>query len=132
MLNNEFLTEKVNNANIASIRKQISEKMGYNPYYGTVNDAESIITDMDHFPYTRFFRGIYKSPYPVVFEREAGWRPKRNSCYNSVNKCNEKSPYPNHCFEAACSTVYPCQPKNLKDPDALKVQLNNSCIVEYR
>jgi hypothetical protein len=130
----ESLTEKVNDSNVASVRKQISMKNGYEPYYGTINGAESVITDMDHFPYTRFFRGVPSSSDPVVLEREAGWRPQRDSCY-SVNKCNQESPYPNHCFEAACSTVYPCYPQYLQkfsDRDALNVQLNRACIVQYR
>ena len=134
MLNNNSLTEKLNNANIESVRKQICDKIGFNPYYGTINDAASIINDMDHFPYNRYFRGIYKSTDPVLFEREAGWRPTRNTCY-SVNNCTQESPYPNHCFEAACSTVYPCYPEYLQkiaDRDALNVQLNNACIVQYR
>jgi hypothetical protein len=99
-----------------------------------MNGAESVITDMDHFPYTRFFRGVYNSTNPVVLEREAGWRPRRNACY-SVNYCNDKGPYPNHCFETACSTVYPCHPETLQrysDREALLVQLNKNCIVQYR
>jgi hypothetical protein len=129
MSDKESLTEKMNNANIASVRKQIHEKNGCDPYYGTVNDAVSVVTDMDHFPYTRFFRGVYKSTYPVVMERESGWRPQRNSCY-SVNNCNQKAPYPNHCFQTACSTVYPCYSQS--DSESTLVKINNECIVQYR
>ena len=102
------ITETVNNANIASVRKQIDMKSGFFPHYGTINGVASIVTDMDHFPYTRFYRGVYNSYQPVVLEREAGWRHRRDSCY-SVNKSDIKSSYPNHCFETACSTVYPCK-----------------------
>lgn len=134
MSDKESLTEKINNANIASIRKQIAEKTKSTPFYGTSNNVSSITTDMDHFPYTRNFRGIYKSTEPVVFEREAGWRPRQDSCY-SVNYCKNKGPYPNHCFETACSTVYPCHPETLQkysDKEAMLVQLNNNCIMQYR
>lgn len=134
MSDKESLTEKINNANVASVRKQISEKNGSNPFYGTRNGVESVITDMDHFPYTRFFRGIYKSTEPVVVERESGWRPHRATCY-SINYCKDKDPYPNHCFETACSTVYPCYPKIIKrhsDREELLDQLNNNSIVHYR
>ena len=55
------LTEQVNSANISSIRHQINMKNCSTPYFGTINDAESVITDMDHFPYTRFYRGVYNS-----------------------------------------------------------------------
>ena len=134
MSTKQSLTEEVTNANIAAVRKQIHLKKGCEPYYGTINQADAVVTDMDHHPYTRFYRGVYDSHQPVVFEREAGWRPQRDSCY-SVNKCNQSSPYPNHCFEAACSTVYPCYPPYLQkfsDRDALNVQLNRACIVQYR
>ena len=134
MSNKLSLTEKINNTNVASVRKQICGKTGSDPYYGTGNNAASVITDMDHFPYTRFFRGVYNSSEPVVSERETGWRPQRNYCY-SVNKCNLESPYPNHCFEGPCSTVYPCYPEYIQriaDRDALNVQLNRACIVQYR
>lgn len=120
--------------NISSIRKQIYMKTGCNPHFGTINEAESVITDMDHFPYTRFYRGVPSSSEPIVLEREAGWRPQRNSCYD-VNHCKGKEIYPNHCFESACSTVYPCYPQYLQkfsDKNALNVQLNNACIVQYR
>lgn len=140
----QSLTEQVNDSNVSSIQNQIRMKTQSAPYFGTFNEAESIVTDMDHFPYTRFFRGVYNSSQPIVFEREAGWRPQHDNCYkvgslsNQVdNKCNQNTTenYPNHCFETACSTVYPCYPSYLQkiaDRDALNVQLNNSCIVQYR
>lgn len=134
MSDKESLTEKINKANVESIRKQIGEKAGSNPFYGTMNGAESVITDMDHFPYTRFFRGIYKSTEPVVVEREAGWRPHRNSCY-TVNYAKTKDPYPNHCFETACSTVYPCYPENqdkYSNIQELLVKINNNSVAHYR
>ena len=133
-MSNESLTEKVNNANVSSVRKQIAMKQGSYPFYGTSDGVVSVTTDMDHFPYTRFYRGVPSSSEPIVFEREAGWRPIRNSCY-SVNNCDKKSNYPNHCFEGACSTVFPCYPQYLQrfsDRDALNVQLNSECIVNYR
>ena len=137
MSTKQSLTEQVTNTNISFVRNQIHLKKGHDPYFGTINQADAIVTDMDHFPYTRFYRGVYDSSQPVVFEREAGWRPQRDSCY-SVNKCNQSNqsnPYPNHCFESACSTVYPCYPSYLQkqsDRDALNVQLNRACIVQYR
>ena len=103
----QSLTEQTTNNNISSVRNQILMKKGPYPHYGTSTQANSILTDMDHFPYTRFYRGIYDSPNPVVFEREAGWRPQRDSCYKS-NSYKPKNTYPNHCFESACSTIYPC------------------------
>ena len=85
---------------------------------------------MDHFPYTRFYRGQYMRTEPTVFDREAGWRPVRNMCYTSVVTYREPE-YPNHCFETACSTVYPCYPGYLhkySDKEQLEVMLNHRCI----
>ena len=130
------LTQRINDANISSIRHQIALKKSNIPHFGTSNQVSSIITDMDHFPYTRYFRGVHNSAEPVVFEREAGWRPTHDPCYKgSCDKSEENPSYPSHCFEAACSTVYPCYPKYLQkisDRDAINVQLNKACIVQYR
>lgn len=35
---------------------------------------KSALTDMDHFPYRRFFRGVYNESEPVIFGRQAGYR----------------------------------------------------------
>lgn len=134
MSTSESLTEKIEDSNLSYLKDQIEKKKCSDPYYGTINHASDIVTDIDHYPYTRFYRGEYKSNQPIAMEREAGWRPQRNSCY-SMNKIPERSPYPNHCFESACSTVYPCYPPYLSkysDRNALNVQLNRSCIVQYR
>lgn len=131
MSTKQSLTEQVNDSNVASIRKQIYMKNGYNPFFGTINGAQSVITDMDHHPYTRFYRGVYNSSQPVVFEREAGWRPQRDVCY-SMNNHAQPGEYPNHCFASACSTVYPCYPTKNSGRDYMNVQLNRSCTVQYR
>lgn len=126
-------TQIINNHNIEYVRRQIEAKKSHKPYIGTIEDTLNIVTDMDHNPYTRFYRGIYNSHDPVVFEREAGWRAVKNNCYRVA--CNQKQSYPNHCWESACSTTYPCYPEYLtkySDKKALDVQLNNACIVQYR
>lgn len=120
--------KQVSDENITSIQKQIYMKNGYNPFFGTVNGAESIITDMDHYPYTRFYRGVYNSSQPITFEREAGWRPRRDACY-SVNKCSKLDDYPNHCFKSACSTVYPCKQKSF--PKDSLIQIDHNCVSKY-
>jgi len=115
--------------NIQIIQNQISKKKQSIPYYGTNNDLNNVITDYDHFPYTRFYRGSYMSPDPIVSEREAGYRPVKNECYAS-NGCYTKPIYPKHCFQSGCSVVYPC---NVTDSKYDKnIQLNNECILEYR
>jgi len=128
------ITNEFNSLNIDSVRKQIELKKGNKPFYGNANMATSVVTDMDNFPYNRFFRGVYNSSDPVVFEREAGWRPVQNNCYNT-HATKQKDQYPNHCWESACSTVYPCYPEQMDRYSTrrdIHTQLNRSCIVQYR
>lgn len=93
--------------NRKAIQKQIEYKNNYNvPYYSNGMYASQVITDMDHFPYTRYFRGIYNQSAPQVMDREAGWCPQRNDCYKFYGP-NQPTPA-NYCWEYPCSTVFPC------------------------
>ena len=128
------ITNNINNLNVNNVRYQIEQKKNYLPYYATLNDGSAVLTDYDHFPYTRYFRGNPYSTRPIVAEREAGWRPVYNKCY-SVEDPTVVVNQNKNCFEAACSTVYPCYPSYMAkyaDRDAFNVMLNNACIVEYR
>lgn len=137
-MSNQSLYEKENaqiiNTNVQSVRKMIERKNSPHPYLPTRGSVHNVITDMDHFPYTRFFRGVSYFPDPIVFEREAGWRNTHNNCYSP--SCPPSNlPYPNHCYEAACSVVYPCHPQfrnRFADIDTLAVQLNDACLTQYR
>lgn len=102
--------------NVNSVRYQIGLKLNYNvPYYATRDATASALTDMDHFPYKRYFRGVYYENNPIVMEREAGFRPRRDSCYTRLS-IPEPNP-PNYCWEYPCSTVKPCKPKSKKEDD---------------
>lgn len=128
------LTQRVNNENIHNVRSQIAKKKGCIPYHATVRQAEQVLTDYDTFPYPRWWRGVAGLSHPVVVEREAGFRPRKDDCYK-INESPTPVPYPNHCFEGSCSTVYPCYTQYLQkfsDKDSLNVMLNKSCIVQYR
>lgn len=127
-------TPYINMNNIESIRSMINKKNSNIPFLPTIANAGSTFTDYDNFPYNRNFRGVYYSPNPVVIEREAGWRSRRDDCYK-MSIPYKKDPYPNHCFESACSTVYPCYPPYLSkitDRESLNVILNKACTVQYR
>ena len=128
------LTPTLNHNSIETIRAQIAKKISNNPYFASGETVDSVITDMDHHPYTRWFRGVYYYPDPIVMEREAGWRPRQDSCYNVI--IPPQPPLdPHHCFEAPCSTIFPCYPKSTTkyaDQDSLDSMINNSCIVQYR
>ena len=92
------------------IQQQIAFKLGPNPYYATGNVAQSIKTDMDSFPYTRYYRGNADSVNPIVFNREAGMRETHNWCYQSKKCiCSDYKPT-NWCWEGPCSVVLPCVP----------------------
>ena len=129
-------TPEINDLNIHSVRSQIARKQQSCPSFATEGDSRTVLTDYDSFPYPRWYRGDYTSSEPVVAEREAGWRKRADSCYRvNIPVSTTPPPYPNHCFESACSTVYPCYPKYMSkwaDRDALNLMLNNGCLVQYR
>jgi hypothetical protein len=118
---------------IDSVRKSIEKKIR-GPYMANNKSVMNSVTDQDHHPYTRYFRGVYYFPDPIVFEREAGWRPIHNNCYDMQVPPREET-HPHHCYEAPCSTTFPCYPQYLTkyaDKNALDVMINNACVVQYR
>ena len=131
---NDNFTQNINSSNVNHVRRQIAKKNGSAPYLATKKEASDILTDYDVFPYPRYFRGVPTSSVPIVAEREAGWRPRHDDCYK-VLQPPSKINYPNHCYQAACSTVYPCYPEYLTkyaDKELLNVILNKACISQYR
>jgi hypothetical protein len=126
---NYDLTARLNDTSIEAIRKGISKKISSSPYLANNNTVRSSITDMDHQPYDRFFRGVYYYPDPIIFEREAGFRPLNNTCYKTAQQLKPDEE-PLHCFEAACSTIFPCRPSPEKEK--LETSIHNECIVQYR
>lgn len=110
------------------VKQQIVDKLNYNKaYYGRKNFVRNIVTDMDSFPYTRYFRGSFSSDKPIIFGREAGWRLLDNKCYTPV-LTYMKPMYPNHCFQTACSTVYPCIPAYEPNGTAIDLGLNHTIV----
>ena len=75
------ITPFYNYYNVTNIAEQIRRKTSHSPYFATEQNSQNIITDQDHFPYTRYFRGVAHVPRPIIMEREAGWRPINNQCY---------------------------------------------------
>lgn len=103
------LTPLINENNISNVRRQIELKKNYRPFMSTFGDIQGTVTDYDVFPYDRYYRGIPGYSDPVVAERETGFRRREQGCYNlNVPKCATESLYPHHCYESACSTVFPC------------------------
>ena len=94
------MTELTSNS-ILFVRESILKKNDYSrPYYCRQGDSMKVVTDMDHFPYTRYYRGIYTNHNPVVIDREAGWRVHDDNCYKP--KYEYEIPYPNHTFQSSC------------------------------
>lgn len=127
-MSNYDLTAKTNETSIESLRRAISKKISPYPYLANNNSVRRIVTDMDHQPYQRFFRGVYYYPDPIIFEREAGYRPINDRCYKNISE-NVPEEQPDHCFEVPCSTILPCRPNSKEKIDTI---INNECIVQYR
>jgi hypothetical protein len=112
---------------IISMKQQV-----HAPYSASITKT---MTDMDVFPYPRFYRGDYKSDSVFIFEREAGFKPRRDECYHDVSNLVKEEFYPNHCWQAAPSTQYPCYPEYLRkdsDKKELSQQLFRTNVNEYR
>ena len=131
------LSLDINTRNVQNIRYQINKKKGFNPYYGTSLNDKNVITDYDTFPYDRYFRGNAYADFPIVAEREAGWRPRNEDCYSShfIKDENSKKHHdvvnPRHYFQPACSIVYP-KYVNENDISLTDVKLNENCVISYR
>jgi hypothetical protein len=129
------LTNYINDRNVQNIRYQINNKVGSKPYYGTQQNNRNAITDYDMFPYDRWFRGNFEVDYPIVAEREAGWRPMNENCYEKIYHRDDKSKNhdinPKHFFQPPCSVVYP-KYVNKNDISFNDVKLNENCVISYR
>ena len=126
----------LNTAALASVQKGIEARKSDKPHLATLADVLNVVTDQDHFPYTRYFRGQPGASCPIIAEREAGWRRQQDQCYQ-VNPPPNAYPnsYPRHCFQGPCSFVHPCYPELMKespDPSLLATLLNRACVEEYR
>lgn len=54
------------------LQRMIKRKNNGEPFTVTEREIFKILTDMDHFPYQRFFRGVYNYHSPIVHSRYAG------------------------------------------------------------
>ena len=118
----DSLTEDLNSSNINSVRALIMRKQSDRPLFVS---STNVVTDMDHHPYSRWFRGVYYYPHPIVMEREAGWRTLNNTCYTPHSQVYPE-PEPKTCFQSACTTVYPC----FGEENKTNRKINEMCIVK--
>lgn len=70
--------------NRARIMQQIAYKNHLSvPYTPYAYDLLHVKTDVDHFPYTRFYRGQFNETTPRIWEREAGYHRLQPSAYDA-------------------------------------------------
>lgn len=105
-------TNLINSNNHSVLKNLRSRKADSIPFLATEENAMGVITDHDHFPYTRYWRGqnIFDSE-PRVAEREAGWRPVNHELNDLLRNSllfPTSTPEPNYCWQSACTTLYPC------------------------
>jgi hypothetical protein len=75
------------------------------PYQSYANDVKNVITDVDHFPYTRFYRGVYNDTNPHIWEREAGYHVLQPQGY--TKHLSYDIPKFSLPMQIPCSTVIP-------------------------
>ena len=100
-------SDSINSRNFALVQEQIALKTSHVPFLPSVEWVEHTLTDQDHYPYTRFYRGVASSVNPIVFEREAGYHPIDNEPYKYTSK--GKPCKTNLCFQAPCNMVRRCK-----------------------
>lgn len=129
--------DKLQEMNLKSISEQIQKKKSSVPYIANNSQIKYSVTDMDHFPYTRYFRGEYLSDLPIICGRDAGWRPRYDNCYKNPQPISDPASVIkiNHCFSGPCTTIYPCNKETLNtlsEQHRSSIELNNACIMSYR
>lgn len=132
------LLDNETKSNIDEVRYRIALKMNSNfPYYATKECTKSIITDMDHFPYRRFYRGEYQSTEPIIVEREAGYRNRKDEKY--IQLVDPVIYRPEYCWQYPCTSIKPCKPegeqkkkqKQEQEDDKAVEKREEKCIKNY-
>jgi len=84
--NAEDLTYNLVNIADNSLAEQMARFQDFNKTgLATANLVRYSITDEDHFPYTRRFRGAPTFCEARIVDRAAGFRPRQDACYASAN-----------------------------------------------
>lgn len=130
----DSLTPELTQHSISSVRFQIEQKNSSCPFLANSDNVLASVTDYDHHPYSRWFRGVYYFPDPIVAEREAGYRKTENHCYHVIRPYKAE-PQVTNCFEPACTLTKPCHLSTsvrYTESEAQNRATNNMCIVQYR
>jgi len=125
-----FYTAETNEKSIETVRAEIKRKTS-RPFLANGKIISNVITDHDHHPYSRFFRGVYYYDDPVIVEREAGFRPIENSCYDMIAPPQPVDDF-KLCFEPPCNTIFPCNPSSsYEDREKREKYVDRMCLVQY-
>lgn len=84
--NSDDLTFNLTNLADSSLATQIARFQDFSkPGLATANLVRYSLTDADHFPYTRRFRGAPTFCDPRILDRSAGFRPRQDAAYASAS-----------------------------------------------
>lgn len=100
------------------IKKQIQESISSESgYFPSSEEIYKVQTDINVWPYNRFFRGEPQSSEPIIWEREAGFQEILPQKPIQSMLSFQKEPEITTCFQNPCSTTLPCQsnPTNFKE-----------------
>lgn len=95
--------------NESVIRAEILKKTRPEPYFPSPTRVFEVRTDVNQFPYGRFFRGRRDSTDPTVWEREAGYSPLVTTRDTTNDVSTATTSNGETCFQYACSTITPCR-----------------------
>lgn len=91
------------------IQKQIEESIESDgAYFPDPEEIYKVQTDINVFPYNRFFRGRPDSSEPIIWEREAGFQEILPQNFENSKLFFEPEPEKDTCFQIPCSTILPC------------------------
>jgi hypothetical protein len=88
------------------IEQMLNQPTGYFPNPNYLLETK---TDVNQWPYPRYFRGRPDSNHPFFWGREAGYQkiePKRD--IPVFEPLSEEPDTRGGCFQSACNVVYPC------------------------
>jgi hypothetical protein len=113
------------------------------PWTHSQADQDNILmipeTDMDHFPYTRFYRGKHREDEAFIHNRRAGYRKRRDILYKSPNKSDQCDPYlrPSYenskpfrgtIFQTSCNQSYPSHHPDVRNINLMSYDYNRPLI----
>ena len=98
------------NFNQEIVQNQINQMLHTDqPYFPNPYEIRNVVTDVNEWPYPRYFRGRPDSDRPFFWNREAGYRHVINPQLIPTNYPPIEEPrQPYTCFQPACNTIFPC------------------------